>query len=105
MDLFLTGLGVLFIIHLPCIILSCLIAKAKGYNTGDAWICGLLFGLWAVIYYCAVPVLGKGNESIDSVGKVDSKHDEHDVEVQRLVRNLKKKKVNHNKDVFGSFRF
>lgn len=56
-----TGTGVILFLlivvqPLQCIILSQLIAGTKGHGRDGAWFWGLLFGWWAVIYYCAIPV-------------------------------------------------
>ena len=53
------SLFIMFFIWIACAVVCYNLANAKGREAGVAAVCGFLFGVFALIYYCAVPKLEK----------------------------------------------
>ena len=52
-------LWLIFFIWTACAVVCYNLAKAKNREAGVAAVCGFFFGIFALIYYCAVPKLEK----------------------------------------------
>ena len=53
------SLFIMFFIWIACAVVCYNLANAKGREAGVAAVCGFLFGVFAMIYYCFVPKLDK----------------------------------------------
>ena len=50
-------LWLMFFIWTACAVVCYNLAKAKNREAGVGAVCGFLFGVFALVYYCAVPKL------------------------------------------------